>query len=305
MMLRPRCFGRTVLFLMIVAAPSASAQITSNPALPVTRGRGIVRVQAKLFQASAVNEVSDRSLTVFSIPLVAVYGVSPKLAVFGVVPVVRKRLETTELDLLAQGDTFVRGPTGLGDVRVFARYIAFQSNHQGRTMRVAPFAGVELPTGRNDAADDRGRLPASLQLGSGSWDPFAGFAFTWQTLGWQINVAPAYQRNTAADGFRFGDQARVDAGFKVRVLPRTLGAGIPRFLYANLETNLIHNAASESDDEVIAGTGDTTWYLGPGMQFITQRYIVEGAIQIPILQDLGEDALRRDYIATLSVRLNL
>ncbi len=302
MMLHPprRCFGRAALVLMIVAAPAAASQITSTPALPVSRGHGILRVQTKLLRATDATSTTERSLTVFSIPLVAVYGVSPKLAIFGVVPIVSKRLVTT-----APGSRVERGPSGLGDVRFFARYTAFQANNRGRTVRVAPFAGVEAPTGTHDTADDLGRLPASLQLGSGSWDPFVGFAFTWETLDWQVNVAPAYQRNTVADGFRFGDQARVDAGFKVRVLPRTLGGGVPRFLYANLEANVIHDAESESDDEAIAGTGGTIWYLGPGVQFVTQRYIVEGAIQIPVLQDLGEDALRRDFIATLSIRLNL
>lgn len=293
---------RTILAALVILTTSTPgvAQITSTPALPVTRGHGIVRVQTKLLRATDTIGTTSRSLTVISAPVVGVYGVTPKLAVFGVVPILSKRLETT-----TPGSRVERNPAGLGDVRVFARYTAFQSNARGRTIRLAPFAGIEAPTGTNSAEDALGVLPAPLQLGSGSWDPFFGFAFTWETLGWQLNIAPAYQRNTTADGFRFGNQARIDAGYKVRVLPRALGGGIPRFLYANLESNLIHARPNETGDGTVVGSGGTTWYLGPGVQFITQRYIVEGAIQLPILQDLGVGALPRDYVATLSARLNL
>lgn len=298
MMLRPRFrfAGSRVVVLMIVLASSASAQVTSAPALPVTSGHGIIRVQAKLLRAG--DDASGRSLTVVSTPIAGVYGVTPSLAVFGIVPVLHKQMVTTSG---AEG----RGPTGLGDVRLFARYTIFKTNAPGRTFRVAPFAGVELPTGTSDGGDATGPFAPGLQLGSGSWDPFAGASITWQTLGWQVNVVPAFQRNSAANGFRQGDEVRVDAGFMVRVLPRTLGRGLPRFLFANLETNLIHEFASEADGVELPETGGTTWFVGPGVQFVTQRYVLEGALQLPVLQDIGVGALRRDYIATLSARLNL
>ena len=88
---------RTILAALVILTTSTPgvAQITSTPALPVTRGHGIVRVQTKLLRATDTIGTTSRSLTVISAPVVGVYGVTPKLAVFGVVPFLSKRLETT------------------------------------------------------------------------------------------------------------------------------------------------------------------------------------------------------------------
>ncbi len=288
------------LVLAVIVATPAVGQITTNTALPVTRGHGVIRVQTKLIRSSGDPSAMDRELRVIALPLVAVYGISPRLAVFGVVPLVDKSL-TVDTPLGRQE----RGPRGLGDVRAFTRYTAFQRNQQGQTVRLAPFAGIELPTGTDDQEDDLGPLPPPLQLGSGSWDPFAGFVFTWQTLAWQLDVSPLYEVNTAANGFRFGDVARLDAAFKVRVLPRELRGGVPGFLYVNLETNLIREDESARGGAVVPSTGGTTWYIAPGTQYITKGYVIEGAVQIPLVQDLSGDAIRSDYIATLSLRINI
>jgi len=42
----------------------------------------------------------------------------------------------------------------------------------------------------------------------------------------------------------------------------------------------------------------------PGAQYITKRWIVEGAVQIPVSQDLNGTALENDFIARASARFN-
>ncbi|MFQ5483193.1 MAG: transporter, partial [Nitrospinaceae bacterium] len=111
------------------------------------------------------------------------YGVTSDLALFGVLPYVDKSLELT-----ANGVNQTRDAKGLGDLTLFGRYTVFKDNIPGRTFRVAPIAGVEIPTGDDDATDGLGRLPASLQAGSGSADPFAGMVATYQTLDFEIDA---------------------------------------------------------------------------------------------------------------------
>lgn len=287
-----------VLLLGLLEAP-ATAQITTNTALPVTEGRGIVRVQSKGIRATA-DGPGNRELTVYGLPLVGVYGLTPRWTLFGVVPLLRKRLDVTT----PQGRV-TRGPTGLADVRLFARYTVWGQNRPGQTIRLAPLAGLELPTGRSDDTDRIGRLPQPLQLGSGSWDPFAGVVFTWQTLQWQLDVAPVYRVFTEAHDFRFGDVARLDMATKYRLWLHDRTGGVPGFFYGNLETNLIWQDEHERRSQLVENSGGTTWFVAPGLQYVTRRVVVEGAVQLPAVQDLNGSALERDFITTLSLRINL
>lgn len=293
----PAAAGGLLLFL--VTAVPASAQITTNTALPVTQGRGIFRVQSKVIQATGDGRM-NRELTAYGIPLVGVYGVTPQWAVFWALPLLRKRLDVT-----TPKGRVTRGPTGLGDVCLFARYTAWHQNRRGQTIRLAPLAGFELPTGRSDDTDGLGRLPQPLQLGSGSWDPFGGLVFTWQTLQWQVDVAPVYQMNTEAHDFEFGDEVRLDAASKYRLGRHELSGGVPGFFYANLETNLIWRDQNEADGQVTPNSGGTIWFVAPGFQFITRRVVLEGAVQLPVVHDLNGNALEEDFITTLSLRVNI
>jgi len=290
-------------FFLLGTAPAA-AQITTNTALPVTEGRGIVRVQSKVLR-SAGSGPMNREVTAYAFPLVGVYGVTPDWAVFGVLPILDKNLDATIPRGPRAGERVERGPAGIGDARLFGRYTVWARNRAGQTQRLAPLAGVELPTGEDDARDELGRLPRPLQLGSGSWDPFAGLVFTWQTLQWQVDVSPVYQVNTEANDFEFGDEARLDVASKYRLWVNERSGGAPGFLYGNLETNLIRQGKNERQGQDDPNSGGTTWLVAPGLQYITQRVVVEAAVQIPAAQDVNGTGLEQDFITTLSLRVNL
>ncbi len=281
------------------AVPPAAAQITTNTALPVTEGRGIFRVQSKVLRATGGGPM-DRELTAYAVPLIGVYGATPQWTLFAVAPLLRKRLDVTT----PQGRV-TRGPTGLGDARMFARYTVWQQNRSGQTIRLAPLAGLEVPTGRSDDADQLGRLPQPLQLGSGSWDPFFGLVFTWQTLQWQVDVSPVYEVNTEANDFEFGDEARLDVASKYRLWTHERSGRVPGFVYANLETNLVWQGENKMNGQENPDSGGTTWFVAPGLQYITRRVVVEGAVQLPAVQDRTGSALAEDFITTLSLRVNI
>ena len=287
-----------ILGITPLAAAAVSAQITTNTALPVAKGVGIFRIQAKVLRSSGDSSPMNRELTVLMFPAVLVYGVTPKLAAFGILSIHDKQLESSDPE-----GRIERRVSGLADARAFVRYTIYQKDDHGATFRIAPFAGAKLPTGSTDTSDDMGTLPRSLQLGSGSWDPFIGAVLTRQTFSWQIDASLSYQFNSTADRFRFGDEARLDVASKVRLLPRQLGEGLPNFLYANLESNLIWHGRNTMNGIDDVDSGGTVWYLDPGLQFITRRVVIETAIQLPMLQDLNGTALEDDFIFILSARL--
>jgi len=278
---------------------STAAPITFNTALPIAKDEGILRVQTKYIRSTDDPSPMNRKLEMWAFPIVGVYGLTENIAVFGVVPVLDKSLTlTTPVGRRTRGDS------GLGDITFITRYIAHQKDHPGKTFRIAPFIGLEMPTGDNNETDSLGALPHSLQLGSGSWDPFIGVVGTWQELSHQIDVSLLYKFNTKANNFEFGDEIKFDTSYQHRLWPRNIEGGIPHFIYAVLESNIAWRERNEISGKQDNHSGGTTWHLSPGIQYVTKRFIAEVAIQLPVMQNLNGSSLKNDLITTMSVRVN-
>ena len=278
---------------------ASSAPITFNTALPVAEGEFIAREQFGLNQSGDDPSGADRDRTAWSVVSVLVYGVNSDLALFGVVPYVNKQLKLT-----TDGARVRRRTNGLGDIKLFGRYTIFKNNFSGGNFRIAPFAGIEVPTADNKRSDALGRLPASVQPGSGSWDPFGGIVITYQTLDFEIDAQASYKANTEANGFEFGDVARLDGSLQYRLWPRELSGGVPGFLYGVLEANLIREDKDGISDIKDPNSGGTRLFLVPGLQYVTRRWIAETSVQFPIVQDLNGTKLENDYIVRTGFRLN-
>lgn len=283
-----------------VPLPAEAAPVTTNTALPVAKGGYVFREQAIFNQSGDDPGGGDRKHNVTSSVSVLGYGVTPDLAIFGAVPVAYKKLKLTT----PGGTRVTRKASGLGDIRIFARYTVYKENMPGQTFRIAPFAGVELPTGENTETDALGRLPPSVQLGSGSWDPFGGVIVTYQTRDFEIDLQASYQANTKADGFEFGDVTRLDGSLQYRLWPQELSDDTSAFIYGIGELNLIHQEKNRANGITNPNSGGTTLWGLVGLQYVTARSIIEAGVQLPLLQDLNGTALERDYILRGSVRVN-
>jgi len=276
-----------------------SAPITFNTALPVAEGTFVARQQFVVNQSGDDPSGAARDRTAWAAVSVLGYGVNNDLALFGVVPYVNKQLKLT-----TGGTRVSRRADGLGDIKFFGRYTIYKNNFKGGNFRIAPFAGIEIPTGKNKRSDALGRLPASVQSGSGSWDPFGGIVLTYQVLDFQIDAQASYKANTAANGFEFGDVARLDGSFQYRLWPRELSGGVPGFLYGVLEANLIHEDKNRMNGIKDFSSGGTRFFLVPGVQYITKRWIVEVAVQLPAIQDLNGTKLENDFVVRAGFRSN-
>jgi len=293
-------FGCLSVFLIGLVGNALAAPETFNTALPVAKGDFVFREQFLYKRASGDPSSADRELEVLGGISVLGYGVTADLAVFGVLPYLNKNLEVTTTG----GQRVTRNTSGIGDARLFGKYTIFKNNFPGGSFRIAPFAGLELPTGDNGDSDSLGALPATLQLGSGSWDPFAGVVATYQTLDYQLDAQAGYQVNTEADNFEFGDEVRFDASLQYRLWPRELTGGVPGFLYGVLESNLIYRGKNQIGGIDDANSGGTTLFIAPGLQYVTKRWILEAIVQLPAVQDLGGTALEDDYTVRAGFRFN-
>ena len=135
---------------------------------------------------------------------------------------------------------------------------------------------------------------------------FAGVVTTYQTLDYQIDAQAKYQDNTEADGVEFGDLAEVDASLQYRIFPSELGGGgVPDFLYAVLEANLVQQDKTRIDGNEDPDSGGTSLFLAPGLQYVTTRWILETAVQVPVVQNLNGDALETGFILRAGFRVNI
>ncbi len=281
-------------------AVAEAAPISTNTALPVAKGEYVFREQGVLSQSGDDTSGADRDASVALSSTVLGYGVTPELAVFGIMPLVNKRLQLTT----ASGQRVTRRSRGLGDMRLFARYTIFKQDLPGQTFRVAPLLGIEVPTGDSSKYDSLGRLPAPLQPGSGSWDPFSGVIVTFQTRQFELDFQARYEANTKANDFEFGDVARLDGSLQYRLWPRELAEFTPGFLYGVAEFNLIHRDNNRRNGTSDPDSGGTTLLGLLGLQYVTQRNIIEAGIQLPLYQDLNGAALESGYTVRGSYRVN-
>jgi len=290
---------RSAILFLAAATPLAAASITAPVALPVPEDEWIVRSLAFHKRASDDPSPLDRDLRVTGLTSVVGYGVTGRVDLFAALLVLDKRLKLdTPLGRRKRSDT------GIGDLRLWSRVTLWTDDRQAETRRIAGIVGLEVPTGDHDERDGLGRLPRPLQLGSGSWDPFAGAVFTWQRLSGELDIATTYQHNTAHDGFRFGDRWRLDASYYHRVYPQELQGGVPGFLYLGVESNLSWQGRDEIGGRGDVDSGGTSWFIAPGIQYVTRRWVAELAVQLPVVQDIHGDALGTDVVVLGGMRVN-
>ncbi len=289
---------KVLMFGVAFGLPSGSpyaAPITFNTALPVSQEELIFRELVTVGKASDDVGGLGRKMTVVTANSVVAYGVTPDLALFGILPVTFRKLETP---------AGTREADGIGDAKLIARYTVYSKNAVGKTTRVAPFIGVKIPTGDNERADDIGLLPPNLQPGTGSWDVFGGVIATYASVDWNLDFQASYQANRKAGDFERGDVARADASFQYRLLPGKLSRDDKGYLYGVLEANFAHVDRTRVNGIDNPNTGGTTLTLVPGVQYATRRWIAEAAVQIPVIQDLNGSALESDFTVLAGLRVN-
>lgn len=298
-MIAPAVVTGTLVFstpMVTHAAPN-----TFNTALPVAQGEFIWREQA-VFRERSSDGPRDRDVSITALASVLGYGINSRLAVFGVAPYFFDK----DLDVTTPMGRINRDTDGFGDVTAFARYTLYKNDFTGGTFRIAPVAGVTAPTGNDDETDRFGRLPRMLQTGDGAWDGFGGVVTTYQTLQYQVDAQVLYRENGRHDGFARGDEARFDASLQYRVWPASLKnvSGTPGFVYALLESNLVHRDRNDVGSGVDQNSGGTQWLVAPGLQYIGRRWIFEGTVQLPAASNPHGDALEDETIVRIGFRRN-
>jgi len=281
-----RCAG-IIGVLLAVGGTAISAPITFITALPVAQDQLVVRS----YQEGKFGSTDSENSYYLLFPQTFAYGPTGSLALFATVGLVDNYLVQPEAT-----HRVTRNSSGFGDSLFFARYTLIHIDwppdpvepNGGATLRFTPLAGAYLPTGRYNIADAYGRLPLSMQTGSGSVDPYWGAAAGYQTADYELDWDATYRYNTAASsGFRLGNEARTDLSFQYRVWPWRLPAGVSDYLLLVMETNLIWDGISRIAGAPNLNTGGFTWFIDFGTYYATPQGTFGGVVQIPVVQSLN------------------
>ena len=176
-------FARVALsFLSLLCASMAKAQGPApETAPPLFPGGGLISYNS-VFTTRALMPGISSGIPVTAFPTFFhaagfnyTWGFYRNFDLTVLVPVVTNHFET--------GSRPAVGGTGLGDALLLVKYRFYRRDSKRGTTQASVTLGPKIPTGRTDLTDTNGkRLPAGLQLGSGSTDLFLAVNWTYTGL---------------------------------------------------------------------------------------------------------------------------
>ena len=272
-----------VMILISIALAQGPPINTDTPILLGVSGAG-ARSFVKVIKKSS----QDEDLTITLSSVVIPYNISTRLLVGGIFPYFNKDLDTNAGSMRS---------SGLGDTKLFAKYVVHQIDKRQETIRFVVKSSVTLPTGDEDAK------PA---LGDGTTDYSFGVVAGWIKPRVSLTTEGVYSLNTSRRGTNYGDSFSYNVALGYRLSPAIYERYPSPQLNAYLELNGITTKRNELKGLGIENTGGTTLLLSPGMQYIGgRRWLIEGSIQFPIVDNLIGSQLETDIIVSLGTRILL
>ena len=261
----------------------SAAPITFNSALPVSQDEWLVRGLITIDERSSTINSSQVERTQLSLVSVLGYGINAKWSAFAVLPV---RDVSLSLNGLSHSES------AIADTEIFSRYEVLRIDKARSTFRVAPFAGIRLPTGEIDITSD------------GTTDIFAGLIITSANVKQNFDFQLRYDLNGKQEQFNAGNSFNIDFSWQKRVLPKQIKADTKGFWFSALEINLNYTENNRLAGNLDLNSGGFTASISPGIQYISRRWIAELAVRIPIIRNLNGATLEPDYTVFTGIRAN-
>lgn len=266
---------------------------TTSPGLTVYKG-GAVSPRFYFIRQHLGNLDVNRQLLDVSIS----YTPSPRLQLEMEVPFSRTAFDNG----VASG-----AGVGLGNIMLWSKYRFYRTVKTYGDRQAAARFGLELPTGKKTAPSEKEiNAPAFVRQQltpiSGGLSPHFDAAFSQAggrfIFGGNVEGILRFRR----DGFRLGNELRVNTDFEYVLLPRDYQAP-GKELFMILESNFVQRGRGRLNGSVVEGSKSTEFYLAPGLQYAARpRFVMEGSIQIPVIRHTGPLVLRTDINVLLGVK---
>jgi len=285
----------TILFLLSTEAFAQGPPVnTDTPIFLGLEGRGarirtvIVR-KTQLYQnGKKIEDPFGTEISATTFPIAIPYNVTTDLLVGVIVPVRNITIKST-------GST--RKSFGLGDVEVLAKYLLLQVDRKGKTFRVAGKSSVKLATGSKNI---------DPPLGSGTVDYSLGTVAAWIGLKYGVYGDVSYSFNGSSNGLSHGNSLTYNAAFGYRLIPAVYDTYPTQVVNLYLELNGKYASRNKLIGQEVANSGGNEVFVSPAIQYIPSRILlVEGSVQIPIVNSLNGTQLGTDFMVNLGVRVLL
>ena len=240
------------------------------------------------------------------------YGINDKLSINLQLPyITRTNIRAGEEDAGSFEVHPHQDAAGMGDLSALLQYKVYD-----KTFKVAILGGVKAPTGKKDIVEAGETLEADLQPGSGSWDLFAGSAFTkdYDTFSVHSNILYKYNTKGVAES-QLGDILTYNVALSYNLTKKKPHEiiclvddhkevkhdseySVAAFVELNGE-----NAEEDSFEGVTAkNTGHNVIFATIGMQVATHsNYAFFFAISKPIHQKFNGLQNEIDYRASMGI----
>jgi hypothetical protein len=223
----------------------------------------------------------DRKMTTYMYPTVLAYGLRPDLMLM-----MRQAVMHREMSMAGPSSS----NTGLADLFVLGKYRLYRLNTREYTFGIAGTLGVEFPTGDDDFTSE-------------TWDLQPGLFTSWRSGPWASDLNVSYTWNGFADrgrgGLNPGDELSLDWALGHQF---SIGDKASTSLTPVLELSYKNIRADRASGSQVANTGESVFYISPGIKFTQSSFILEALVQLPAWQDQKGSQLERGTTLIVGAR---
>jgi hypothetical protein len=238
--------------------------ISVDAGLTPPEDRWILRTQLRYMQRKDDPTAMDRETDMYAVPIVLAYGLRPDLTLM-----VRQAVRHRKMSM--SGST--SRDSGFGDFFVLGKYRLYRRNTREYTFGIAPTLGLELPTGDDDFSSE-------------TWDLEPGLFTSWRSGPWASDFNIAYRWNGFADrgknGLNPSDELSIDLAFAHQF---SIGEKADTSFAPVFECSYRHASPDRLSGHDVSDTGESLFFLSPGLKFTKSSLILEALLQIPVWQD--------------------
>jgi len=258
-----------VIFIGVIANALAveivnAGGISVDAGLTPAEDRWILRTQMRYMQSKDDPTPMDREMDMYAFPVVLAYGFRPDLTLM-----VKQVTRYRKMTMAGSVDR----DTGLDDLYVLGKYRLYRRNTRQYTFGIAPTLGLELPTGNDDFTSD-------------TWDLEPGLFASWRSGPWASDFNLAYKWNGFADdgraGLNPGDELSIDLALAHQL---SVGESSDTSIAPVLEFSYRHISPDDQSGHDVSNTGESLFFISPGVKFTRLSFILEALVQIPTSQD--------------------
>ncbi|MFH1719039.1 MAG: transporter [Planctomycetota bacterium] len=241
-----------------------AAGISVDAGLTPPEDRWIFRTQFRYMSRKDDPTAMDRKMDMYAVPIVLAYGYRPDLTLL-----IRQPLRHTNMSMAGN----ISRDSGLDDLFLLGKYRLYRRNTREYTFGIAPTLGLELPTGDDDFTSE-------------TWDLQPGFFTSWRSGPWASDFNVSYKSNGFFDendaGVDPGDELSIDLALAYQF---SIGDEAEDSVAPVLEFTYKHLSPDRRSGHDIANTGESLFFVSPGVKYTISSLILEALLQIPTWQD--------------------